>query len=342
MNQLRPGHARSDDAAVIDRRRLRHWPLPEPDGRHGKESRGRVFVVGGSEQTPGAVMLASLAALRVGAGKLLVATSRGVAPMVSVALPEARVIGLAQAPSGELAAGACEPILEEARHYHALLVGPGMIDGVAGIELATACLSWPTGPVLVLDAAPLCGFEALCEGLGRARSPAEPRAILTPHAGEMSRICGIDREQILERPLPVAREVAARTGAIIVLKGAVSYVVAPDGTALKNVAGNVGLGTSGSGDVLAGIIAGLSARGATPLQAAAWGVYLHASAGDVLARKSGGLGFLAREIVDQVPPLLGALSRSSKRPVPQAAREPSALSQRLLGKPGRKPTPAGA
>jgi len=95
----------------------------------------------------------------------------------------------------------------------------------------------------------------------------------------------------------------------VALKGAQTFVVAPDGTAYRNTAGNVGLGTSGSGDTLSGVIAGLSARGASALQAAVWGVYLHAKAGDVLARRIGGLGFLARELLSEIPPLLVKLAR---------------------------------
>ncbi|HKO48552.1 MAG TPA: NAD(P)H-hydrate dehydratase, partial [Polyangiaceae bacterium] len=88
-----------------------------------------------------------------------------------------------------------------------------------------------------------------------------------------------------------------------------TLIVAPDGVAYRNTAGNVGLGTSGSGDALSGVIAGLSARGATALQAAVWGVYLHAKAGELLARRIGALGFLARELLPEIPRLLVKMSR---------------------------------
>ncbi len=96
---------------------------------------------------------------------------------------------------------------------------------------------------------------------------------------------------------------------MVALKGAQTFVVAPDGSAYRNTAGNVGLGTCGSGDALSGVIAGLTARGAPPLQAAVWGVYLHAKAGDILARRIGPLGFLARELLTEIPPLLVKHSR---------------------------------
>jgi NAD(P)H-hydrate repair Nnr-like enzyme with NAD(P)H-hydrate dehydratase domain len=94
----------------------------------------------------------------------------------------------------------------------------------------------------------------------------------------------------------------------VILKGAVTHIAAPSGETYRNSqAGNVGLATSGSGDALAGIIAGLAARGADPLQAAVWGVYLHGSAGDRLARRGGPLGYLPRELLAEVPALLAEL-----------------------------------
>jgi hydroxyethylthiazole kinase-like uncharacterized protein yjeF len=156
----------------------------------------------------------------------------------------------------------------------------------------------------VVDAAPLAAF--------RGRQPPARRypggIIATPHAGEMAKLWGVSREQVLANPLELARSAAARLGIIVALKGADTFVAAPDGRVFHNTAGNMGLGTSGSGDTLAGVIAGLCARGAEPLQAAVWGIYLHAKAGEVLARKVAPLGFLARELLTEIPPLLGKLS----------------------------------
>ena len=126
----------------------------------------------------------------------------------------------------------------------------------------------------------------------------------------MAKLWSIERSEVLAQPLQVSRAAAGHTGAVVVLKGACTYVAAPDGTTFRNTRGNIGLGTSGSGDALSGIIAGLAARGADPLQAAVWGVYLHAKAGEVLARKMGLLGFLARELLAEVPALLARLPPS--------------------------------
>ncbi len=115
--------------------------LPPVDREEGKEGRGCVLVVGGSDQIPGAVILAATAALRAGAGKLQIATGRRVAPWVAVTVPEARVIGLNHTRSGELAPRACGAIRQEAAGCDALLVGPGMMDERAGVELVHKCLA---------------------------------------------------------------------------------------------------------------------------------------------------------------------------------------------------------
>lgn len=283
---------------------LRRWPLPAIDGAQGKESRGRVLIVGGSEQIPGGVILAATAALRAGAGKLEIATSRSVAPWVAVAVPEARVRGLRQDRRGELAAGACHGLRQNAAACDAVLIGPGMMNGRAGTELIQQCVRETNGPALVVDASPLAAFARGRRFKRRGGS----RLILTPHAGEMASLWGIEKAAVLSAPLEVARQAALSLEATVVLKGQETFIVAPDGTAFRNTAGNDGLGTSGSGDVLAGIIAGLCARGADTVQAAVWGVYLHARAGDALAARHGRDGLLARELANEVPPLLARLA----------------------------------
>jgi len=125
----------------------------------------------------------------------------------------------------------------------------------------------------------------------------------------MAELWNCSRADVLRNPLAVAGAAAAQLGVVLTLKGAQTFVVLPDGTAYHNVAGNIGLGTSGSGDTLSGAIAGPCARGAHALQAAVWGAYLHAKAGDVLARRMGPLGFLAREPLTEIPLLLRNMAR---------------------------------
>lgn len=295
-----PSRVRHIDAAL-----LRRWPLPSVDGSQGKDDRGRVLVVGGSQQVPGAVILAGVAALRAGAGKLQIATSRSVATAVAVSVPEALVVGLRETSRGEIAAAACRTVHAQIDRADALLIGPGMLDARAGVHVLRHCVAGGTRAALVVDAAPLAAFA------GRKPLPHRhaPGIVLTPHTGEMAMFWGVKRHEVVGGGLQMARDAAAQLDAVIVLKGPQTWIVAPDGSAFRNTAGNVGLGTSGSGDTLAGLIAGLCARGAEPLQAAVWGVFLHAKAGESLAKKQGVLGFLARELLLEIPALLSAFSR---------------------------------
>jgi len=275
---------------------LRRWPLPTTAGIAGKEQRGRVLVIGGSCEIPGAALLAAEAALRAGAGKLQIATARPVAMAMAVALPEARVVGLPATADGELRLQGAALRRDVAR-TDALLIGPGM-RGKPALRAQIARLLATSGCAAVLDAGALV----------QTRGMADPgRIVLTPHHGEMAALSGVPIERIGADPMAAAVEYAQRSGAIVVLKSATTVIAAPDGTRWVHRGGSPCLGTSGSGDVLAGIVCGLLARGASATQAAVWGVHLHARAGAVLAQRVGPLGPLAREIATQVPGLLATL-----------------------------------
>jgi NAD(P)H-hydrate repair Nnr-like enzyme with NAD(P)H-hydrate dehydratase domain len=132
--------------------------------------------------------------------------------------------------------------------------------------------------------------------------------VLTPHAGEMANLLDEPKERVEAQPAACARRAAEQFGAIVALKGAESWIAAPDGSLYHYTGGTVGLATSGSGDTLAGIVAGLAARGAPALHAAIWGAWLHGAAGRLLGRKVGPIGFLARELLDEIPGLLRQLA----------------------------------
>jgi hydroxyethylthiazole kinase-like uncharacterized protein yjeF len=285
----------------VDDALLRAWPLPAADAEGDKESRGRVLVVAGSREIAGAAMLAATAALRAGAGKLAVAAPASVAQTLVLALPEARVIPLPETQQGGPDPAGVELLRRGADDTAAVLVGPGMMDAKATTAFVARLLPLFPQATVVLDA---LAMDAV---LGPAR-PARP-PVLLPHAGEMAHLTGLAKEEILARPLDVAMAQARRWGAVVALKGATTCVAVPDGQAWRHEACVPGLGTSGSGDVLAGIVAGLAARGAPPEQAAVWGVALHARAGTLLAREHGELGYLAREIASQVPRLMERLGR---------------------------------
>jgi hydroxyethylthiazole kinase-like uncharacterized protein yjeF len=288
----------------VDTSLLRAWPLPVPSDDADKEDRGHVLVLGGSREMPGAVILAATAALRAGAGKLTIATGRSVAQLVALAIPESRVLGLAENEAGGFTVEAVAALDPLADKISAILIGPGMQDEAATSRLVHALLPRLDGTdtKVLLDA----------EAMGAVLHPpagAPPfrfavPVLLTPHAGEMAHLTGIAKDDICAAPDRHAMDAAQGWNAVVALKGARTVIAAPDGEEWQHEGGNVGLATSGSGDVLAGVIAGLAARGAGLAQAAAWGVALHARAGERLAERFGKLGYLARELCDDIPSLL--------------------------------------
>lgn len=306
----------SQHAIDISMRTLRDWPLPMPSFDSDKEVRGHVLVIAGSREMPGAALLAATAALRAGAGKLTVATAASTAPHLAAALPEARVIALAETAAGGFSIDAARRLGDLAHKMDAVLIGPGMQDEAASAELVRALLPRFADCKVILDAG---AMEVL-------RPPAEPHllaepvdcehfrfaqtVLLTPHAGELAHLCGVDKLAIAGDPHGTALRHARRWNAVLALKGALTVIAAPGGELWAHQGGNIGLAISGSGDTLAGIIAGLAARGASLEQAAAWGVALHAAAGEQLALRYGVLGYLAREISAEVPALLRTLAHA--------------------------------
>jgi hydroxyethylthiazole kinase-like uncharacterized protein yjeF len=294
-------HARPRD---VDPSLLRSWPLPMPSNDADKEDRGHVLVLGGSREMPGAVILAATAALRAGAGKLTIATGRSVAQLVALAIPESRVLGLAENDAGGFTVEAVAALDPLADKISAILIGPGMRDEAATARLVHALLPRLDGT----DTNVLLDAEAMGAVLHPPAGPPPFRfnvpVLLTPHAGEMAHLTGIAKDEIGAAPDRHALEAARHWNAVVALKGARTVIAAPGGERWQHEGGNVGLATSGSGDVLAGIIAGLAARGAGLAQAAAWGVALHARAGERLAERYGRLGYLARELCDVIPALL--------------------------------------
>lgn len=283
---------------------LRTMPLPEPSEDGGKEERGRVLVVGGSRELPGAVLLAAVAALRAGAGKLQIATIHSIAPQLGLLVPESLVAGLPETPSGTVAAAGAERIVELGAKCSALLIGPGLAVADDTAELTRSVLGGAEGGSIVLDAAAMMGIRDFGPVLARHRG----RLVLTPHSGEMAGMLGLDQDEVTADPAGTALRSAADFGAVVVLKGRTTVIASPDGRAWSSDHGNVGLATSGSGDTLAGIMVGLLARGAEPHQAAIWSVFLHAEAGTRLARRVGPIGYLARELPGEIPGAMADLS----------------------------------
>lgn len=288
-------------AAAIDPALLRDFPLPHVPEASGKEERGRLLVIAGSRELAGAAVLAGIAALRAGAGKLQIGTARSIAAPLAVAVPEARVIGYAESDDGCIAEDGIPPLLRWAKAAQAVAVGCGLQGGPPLERFLSALLRSGASCPLILDAAVLDCLPPL-ESEARAWPGGK---VLLPHAGEMARLLGRERDEIEADPGAAASEAAERFDAVALIKGRYSFVAAPGGRLFRLEGGGVGLATSGSGDVLAGIVGGLCARGADPLRATLWGVWLHAEAGRILTGRIGRLGFLARELAELIPGLLG-------------------------------------
>jgi hydroxyethylthiazole kinase-like uncharacterized protein yjeF len=298
-----------DGVTGIDSALLRAWPLPMPSPDGDKEQRGRVLIIGGSSEMPGAAILAATAALRAGVGKVTIATGASVAQAIAMAVPESRVIALPESEDGAVAATAAFALNGLAGKVDAVLIGPGMQNESALAGFVAELLPQLDGTPVLLDACAMGIVRDAADGNtdGRFLGRFALHVLLTPHAGEMAHLCGIPKEQVAADPVRAAREAARRWQAVVALKGAATVIAAPGGAAWRHCGGNVGLAVSGSGDALAGIMVALAARGTSLEQAAAWGVALHAAAGDLLARRGGALGFLARELAAEVPALMLAM-----------------------------------
>ena len=274
---------------------LRGWPLPEPDD--SKYSRGQVVVVGGALRSPGAAILAGLASLRVGAGRLTLAVGRSVAAHVAVAVPESGVMPLDETPGGNVSGFSLAAASDDLRRADAVLLGPGLDDaGEAEVMVRDLARFVEADTVVVLDAFGL-GVVPSVHGVADTLGG---RLVLTPNKVEAALL--LERElDDLEAGLV---EIAQRYRAVVSCYG---FVTAPSGEIWFVGEGGTGLGTSGSGDVLAGSIAGLCARGATPEQAAVWASYAHVAVGDLLSTRIAPLGFLASEMLVELPAVLDSI-----------------------------------
>ncbi|WP_377644896.1 NAD(P)H-hydrate dehydratase [Oryzobacter terrae] len=284
---------RDPGAGVLTADVLRGWPLPSGDG--DKDTKGRLLVVGGSESTPGAVLLAAEAALRAGAGKVQVATTAATAAHLATALPECLVVGLPSV-SGDISRAAASRVVDLALGVDAVLLGPGFIDP------DSAC-------TLLEDVVPHLDLSVVVDALGTAYLTAHQdgmrhlasRGLLTPNASELAELTGLG-EDTVARDLLAATRTAVRATGLTVLSGSdTSYVVEPTGGVWRCPAGPPGAAVAGSGDVKAGIVAGLVARGAQPAQAAVWGAFVHTRVAEMLVASVGHVGFLAREMPQLVP-----------------------------------------
>ncbi len=276
------------------------FALPRRASGH-KGDYGHALVVAGSVGKSGAAVMAGTAALRAGAGLVTVATPEPVLPTVAAHTPEIMTEPLAATVTGTVSERCLEgnlfgKILESKA---ALAIGPGLTTEAETQEFVRRVVCGRDKVPIVLDADGLNAFA------GRAAEFRNPKGLLavTPHPGEMARLIGCSTAEIQANRVEIALRAAADWNACVVLKGQETVTAAPDGRAWINSTGNPGMGTGGTGDVLTGILTGLTAQyGASSWpEMLAFGVYLHGLAGDMVYSECGGAPLVATDLIGSLP-----------------------------------------
>jgi hydroxyethylthiazole kinase-like uncharacterized protein yjeF len=290
----------SDGMTALDSAWIAANPVPVHGRGTTKNSRGRVLAIGGSRKVPGALRLTGEAALRVGAGKLQMATVASAAISLGLLVPEAAAIAVPEGDDGEI--GDAAAVLADAlAACDALVLGPGVgVPAVASRLLQLILNHRRDDFSLIVDAMAIGCLKDMRDEVASFSG----RLIITPNHSEMAVLAGGTEEQIGSDSRQIARDAARKFGAVVVLKGSDTVIAGPDGDALHYGGGGTGMATGGSGDVLAGAIGGLLSRGMPPFVAAGWGVWLHGQSGRRLATTRGPIGFLARELPAELPRLL--------------------------------------
>jgi NAD(P)H-hydrate epimerase len=280
----------------------RHLP-PRPERAH-KGDFGRLLVVAGSLELPGAALLAAVGAMRAGAGVVRVASAESVVARVAAAVPELTWMSLDEEAPGLIAPGGWRRITAEAEAYDAVVIGPGLGRQPATLRRTRQLISALEGPVVV-DAD---GLNALADG-PRWWQGMRAALVLTPHGGEFATLTGEDAPDADadDDRAEAAGAAALRWDQVVVLKGARSIVAAPDGTVLRSDVATPALATAGSGDVLAGVIGAFLAAGTAPLDAAACGVAVHGAAGLLASERIGNAGVMAGDIAALLPEAIAQL-----------------------------------
>ena len=263
---------------------------------------GRVCIVGGSFGMAGAVSLAGRAALRAGAGLVRIATAKSVAGIVASMEPCCMTEALAEDSSGRISGRGINAVVKLCGENDVLAFGPGV--GISnGIRTILEKLIEQEGVKLVIDADGLNNLAKIKNWPKKLKAD----VILTPHPGEMKRLwSGLSREVLAEDRIIQATELAKKTNATVVLKGA-GTVVSDGEKIYTNTTGNPGMATAGSGDVLTGVITALVGQGLDDFDACVLGVYIHGLAGDLAAERVGQVSLVATDIIES---LCGAFKRA--------------------------------
>jgi len=283
----------------LDAREVAIFGMPrEAEGHKGDY--GHALIIAGSVGKTGAAVLASWAALRAGAGLVTVATPAPALPIIAMHTPEVMTEPLPATEAGTVSFGKFDQTSFEAllKGKRVLAMGPGLSTHNDTQRFVRAVVGKRLVPI-VLDADGLNAFA------GRARDLKHETDVicLTPHPGEMARLLECSANDVQARRVELARKAAADWNAIVILKGHGTVIAAPDGNAFVNSTGNPGMATGGTGDVLTGILAAVTAQFGTTSwwRALAFGVYLHGLAGDIAYADSGGAPLMASDLIYALP-----------------------------------------
>lgn len=281
--------------------------LPKRPLNANKGSFGRVLVAAGSINYIGAACLACNSAIRVGAGLVTLATAASLQPVLASKLTEVTYFPLPESQPGIVSPKAAELIGQQFRNYNVLLLGCGLGQSQTTTEFVNSIVFSERLPATVIDADGLNALAKIPNWWQRLTSD----AILTPHPGEMSRLCGLSIEEIQADRMGIAQKLAMEWHKTIVLKGAWTVVAAPDGRLRISPVANPGMASAGTGDVLAGAIAGLVAQGLSFFDAATLGVYLHGEAGEIVKDRLGDTGMIATDLLPVLPVAIKQLKGKS-------------------------------
>lgn len=289
--------------------------LPPRDPNAHKGTYGHVLVLAGSPGKTGAAAMCALSALRIGAGLATLALPESLNNAMETKLTEVMTEPLPETDERTVACAAMEKIHELMKGKRVVAIGPGLSIHPETAELVRAVI-YTAQVQIVIDAD---GINALGSSLDILRDVAVP-PILTPHPGELARLLGISRDEVVQNRIPIAQKVAMSFGVYLVLKGARTLIANPDGRVAMNMTGNAGMATGGTGDVLTGLIAGLLAQGVSADLATRTAVYLHGAAGDLAAEAVGQEAMVASDLMAQIPEAIRRLK--SHAPSPTSTKYP--------------------
>lgn len=257
---------------------------------------GHLLVIAGSLGKAGAAIMTAKGSLRCGAGLVTLSVPSGIVPILQQQAFEAMCVPAGESIDGTIGMGSEDEILKTSRNMSACAIGPGLTTHYETVQIVRSLVQRIAVP-MVIDAD---GLNALVGAAGMLKNAKAP-VIVTPHAGEMARLCGVSNAEVLNDRIGIARTFAAKYGVTVVLKGAGTVIATPQGDAFLNTTGNPGMATGGTGDVLTGMIGSLLAQGYLTQEAACIGVYLHGLAGDLAARDKGEAGMIAGDLIEKIP-----------------------------------------